>query len=70
MIKLVKDNAYGRGNLRYAISHADAPETAEKFSRVLKAEFGAEPEFVVEASPVLGLHSGPGACAVAFITDE
>ncbi|WP_321403245.1 DegV family protein [Maridesulfovibrio sp.] len=70
LIKLVKDNAYGRGNFRYAISHADTPETAEKFRRILKAEFGAEPEFVVEASPVLGIHSGPGACAVAFLTDD
>lgn len=70
LIKLVKDNAYGRGNFRYAISHADTPETAEKFRRILKAEFNVDPEFVVEASPVLGLHSGPGACAVAFITDE
>ncbi|WP_320008565.1 DegV family protein [Maridesulfovibrio sp.] len=70
LIKLVKDNAYGRGNFRYAISHADTPETAERFRKVLKDQFGAEPEFVVEASPVLGIHSGPGACAVAFLTDE
>lgn len=70
LIKLVRDNAYGRGNFKYAISHADTPETAERFRRILKAEFGKEPEFVVEASPVLGLHSGPGACAVAFITDD
>ncbi|WP_319759370.1 DegV family protein [Maridesulfovibrio sp.] len=70
LIRLVKDNAYGRGNFRYAITHADAPETAEKIRKILKAEFGADPEFVVEASPVLGIHSGPGACAVAFITDE
>ena len=69
LIKLVKDNAYGRGNFRYAISHADTPETAERFRKVLKDQFGTEPEFVVEASPVLGIHSGPGACAVAFLTD-
>ncbi|NDV26449.1 DegV family EDD domain-containing protein [Desulfovibrio sp. JC010] len=70
LIKLVKENAYGRGNFRYAISHADTPETAERFRKILKDEFGADPEFIVEASPVLGIHSGPGACAVAFITDE
>ncbi|CCO22061.1 DAK2 domain-containing protein [Maridesulfovibrio hydrothermalis] len=70
LIKLVRENAYGKGNMRYAISHADAPETAEKFTRILKNEFGVEPEFITQASPVLGLHSGPGACAVAFIVDD
>ncbi|WP_027722277.1 DegV family protein [Maridesulfovibrio zosterae] len=70
LIKLVRDNAYGKGNMRYAISHADAPETAQKFARILKKEFGVDPQFISEASPVLGLHSGPGACAVAFLVDD
>ncbi len=70
LLKMVRDNVYGKGNLRYAISHADAPQTAERFGRILKDEFGVSPEFVTEASPVLGLHSGPGACAVAFLVDE
>ncbi|WP_432737068.1 DegV family protein [Maridesulfovibrio sp. FT414] len=70
LLKIVRENAYGRGNFRYAISHADAPKTAERFARILKEEFGVVPEFITEASPVLGLHSGPGACAVAFIVDE
>lgn len=70
LINLVRENAYGKGNMRYAISHADTPETAERFVSILKKEFGVEPEFITEASPVLGLHSGPGACAVAFLVDE
>lgn len=70
LLKIVRENAYGKGNMRYAISHADAPKTAEHFARILKDEFGVAPEFITEASPVLGLHSGPGACAVAFIVDD
>ncbi|OEU70469.1 MAG: dihydroxyacetone kinase [Desulfovibrio sp. S3730MH75] len=70
LIKLVRKNVRGKSNLRFAISHADALGTAEKFARIIKDEFGVDPEFVTEASPVLGLHSGPGACAVAFLADD
>ncbi|WP_320169323.1 DegV family protein [Maridesulfovibrio sp.] len=70
LLRLVRENAYGRGNLRYAIAHADALGTAERFARILHDEFGVAPEYITEASPVLGLHSGPGACAVAFLVDD
>lgn len=70
LLKIFRENVCGRSNLRYAISHADAPQTAERFARILEDEFGVAPKFITEASPVLGLHSGPGACAVAFIVDD
>lgn len=70
LIKQVREKVYGRANLRFAIAHAAAPDTAARFADILKKEFGAEPDFISEASPVLGLHSGPGACAVAVLTDE
>lgn len=70
LINLVRDRIYGRANLRYAIAHAAAPETAARFADLLQAEFGAAPEFISEASPAIGIHSGPGACAVAVLTDD
>ncbi|MBI9111564.1 DAK2 domain-containing protein [Maridesulfovibrio ferrireducens] len=70
LIRLVSENFYGKSHLRYAIAHAAAPEVARKFARIIKREFGVNPVFITEASPVLGLHSGPGACAVALLADD
>jgi hypothetical protein len=46
-----------------------APETAARYAREIEARFGVAPLYVVPASPVLGCHSGPGACAVALLGD-
>lgn len=70
LIELVRERVYGRSNLRYALAHAAAPEIAADFASVLHQEFGASPEFISEASPAIGIHSGPRAFAVAVLTDD
>lgn len=69
-IRLVSEALKGKSNLRYAITHADAPEQADKITDIMKQKYGIDPVFIGEASPVLGLHSGPGACAVALLVDD
>ncbi|MGJ3522269.1 DAK2 domain-containing protein [Nitratidesulfovibrio sp. D1] len=59
----------GLTNPRLAVAHVGAPETAARYARELTARFGVAPLYVVPASPVLGCHSGPGACAVALLGD-
>ncbi|MBU1001653.1 MAG: DegV family EDD domain-containing protein [Proteobacteria bacterium] len=63
--------AYGAGrqNLRFAIAHVAAEATAIRYRKLIWNEFGVEPQFVLEASPVLGCYSGLGACAVAVLGD-
>nr|WP_243838196.1 DegV family protein [Nitratidesulfovibrio liaohensis] len=56
-------------NPRFAIAHVGAPDTAARYARELESRFGVAPLYVVPASPVLGCHSGPGACAVALLGD-
>jgi len=56
-------------NPRFAIAHVGAPDTAARYARELEARFGVAPLYVVPASPVLGCHSGPGACAVTLLGD-
>ncbi|WP_027180476.1 DegV family protein [Maridesulfovibrio bastinii] len=70
LINLVRERVYGHANLRYAVAHAAAPEVAADFSKVLHKEFGASPEFISEASPAIGIHSGPRAFAIAVLTDD
>ncbi|MEG6504916.1 DegV family protein [Nitratidesulfovibrio sp. 1201_IL3209] len=59
----------GLTNPRLAVAHVGAPETAARYAAELTARFGVAPLYVVPASPVLGCHSGPGACAVALLGD-
>ncbi|WP_461210278.1 DAK2 domain-containing protein [Desulfocurvus sp. DL9XJH121] len=63
--------AYAREhqNLRFAVAHVAAEETAQRYRKLIWDEFGAEPKFVLEASPVLGCYSGLGAAAIAVLGD-
>lgn len=52
---------------RYAVVHANAPTRAERLARELEATLGYKPEYVSAISPVIALHAGSGAVAVAYI---
>jgi DegV family protein with EDD domain len=51
----------------FAVAHADAPDLAERIARELLARRPGAEEFVVEVTPVLAAHAGPGAVAVATL---
>ncbi len=51
----------------FAVAHADAPELAERIAGELLARCPGAEEFVVEISPALAAHTGPGAVAVATL---
>jgi DegV family protein with EDD domain len=51
----------------YAVAHAHAPEEAGEFARELEGRLGLRPLFLVDISPVIGLHAGPGSLALAFL---
>jgi len=65
--RLVESKARGLRNLRFAVAHADCPETANWYVEKIKERFGVEEVMVVEAAVVLGAHAGPGASAIAFL---
>ncbi len=51
----------------FTVTHVAAPATAERYAQRIEREFGVAPLFILPASPVLGCHSGPGACAVSML---
>jgi DAK2 domain fusion protein YloV len=69
LFALLERAAANLDNPRFAVAHVGAPETAARYAKELEARFGVAPLYVVPASPVLGCHSGPGACAVALLGD-
>lgn len=51
----------------YAVAHAHAPGEAEAWAGEMERSLGFGPRFIVDISPVIGLNSGPGSLALAFL---
>ncbi|MFV0420654.1 DAK2 domain-containing protein [Oleidesulfovibrio sp.] len=69
LLRRIEKAISGRSNPRIAIAHVAAEESAEHLGHLIAERVGIAPLYTIEASPVLGTHSGPGACAVAVLTD-
>ncbi|TFH02509.1 MAG: DegV family EDD domain-containing protein, partial [Calditrichales bacterium] len=54
-------------NVRIAIVHANAPGKAEKVSEEIFKRFNYKAEYIMSATPALGVHVGPGAIGVAVL---
>jgi DegV family protein with EDD domain len=63
---LIRRDAVTLRNLRFAVTHANAHELAEHYAQQIRREFEVQDVMIVEASPALGAHAGPGAVAVAL----
>lgn len=65
IIRRVRENK--DGIKRYAVVHAAAPDRAERFAAELEATLGFTCDYITEISPVIALHAGSGAIAVAYV---
>lgn len=66
-MRLVDRNLKTKKLWGYAISHADNLKTAEWFASQMNERTGLEPKFINHASPVLGVHTGPGVVALSLM---
>ena len=66
-VKLVCKEAMGKRNLKFAVAHANDLEKASWLSERIKREFEVQDVMIVNVSPALGAHAGPGAAGVAFL---
>ncbi|RLC94835.1 MAG: DegV family protein [Chloroflexi bacterium] len=69
MLEIVAERANGRP-IRAAIVHAQAPEEAERVRQYLIEHLNCREHFIVECSPVIATHVGPGTVGVAFYTEK
>ena len=65
LLGLIRDEA-GTDSLHFMITHADAPEMAERFSELLKQNFNCLSMSISDFSPVMGYGSGPGTLFIGF----
>ncbi len=70
LLELIQERSQGR-KLRYASAmHANAPEDAQKLLDQLAGRVDVGEAFVVELSPVIGTHVGPGTVVLAYMFEE
>jgi DegV family protein with EDD domain len=51
----------------FAVAHTNAPESGKRIAEKIKEVMGQEVSLVMNASPVLGAHAGPGAVGIALL---
>lgn len=66
-LKLAAEKAKTFRKVKFMVAHTDAVEQAEWLVAQLRQRFSEEDIPIVEAAPVLGVHAGPGAAAVALL---
>jgi fatty acid-binding protein DegV len=54
---------------RYCLVHAHAEARALSYAEQLEACLGFPPAYTMEIAPVIGVHNGTGAVAVAYVQD-
>jgi len=69
MMKLIIESAMGKKNLRFAVAHGNAPDSAQWYVEQINREIKPAEVIQTEISPALGVHGGPGAIGVAYIGD-
>ncbi|MDC7234800.1 MAG: DegV family protein [Spirochaetales bacterium] len=65
---IISETARIKGIRSYAVVHAADPAKAEQFARSIEQATGLAPDYMSSISPIVGMHSGQGAIAVAVIT--
>lgn len=69
IIKMVTAAAENNTIWKYALVHALNPGRADLYACELQKAIGMEPEFIMDVSPVIGVHSGVGTVAVAWMLE-
>ncbi len=58
------------GRFEIAVAHTNAPEIGKRIAEKVKSIFGEDAVMVLNASPVLGAHAGPGAFGIGLKISE
>jgi uncharacterized protein len=54
---------------KYGLVHARSRDRAEEYASRLKGRLGLEPAYIVDISPVIGVHNGIGAVGIAMMME-
>ena len=69
LIELVRERA-GKNPVHCIVMHTNVLEEAEKLKERMITEFNCVEAYVVDFTPVMGVHTGPGLLGAAFYTEN
>jgi DegV family protein with EDD domain len=70
MLELLRDRIGGRSPLRLSPLHVDAESDGLELQRLVQERFQPVENILVEASPIIGIHVGPGTVGVVYSIDS
>ena len=70
VLRCVERDVASRRDVRILVGHADAPKLAARYVERLRERTGVDEIPIVEVSPALGAHAGPGAAGIAVSWDD
>ena len=65
--EIIRKTDETKGIDKYAVVHASALHEASEFAGVVSGITGFQPYYITDISPIVGMHSGKGAVAIAVI---
>ncbi|MBD3413206.1 MAG: DegV family EDD domain-containing protein [Candidatus Aminicenantes bacterium] len=68
--KIDQEKQQAKGKVLTAVAHVNALESGKRIEQKIKQREGHGPVMVMNASPVLGAHAGPGTIGVAVLRSE
>ena len=69
MLSIFEQAVDGHENLHVAIFHGAAEEEAEKIRDSISEKYSPKTLMIMELSPVIGVHTGPGTVAMTYYTE-
>ena len=66
-MRMIKEMAGKRELRNYAIVHAQNRERAEMYAEKMREYIHQDPAYIVDISPVIGVHNGIGAVGIALM---
>lgn len=69
LLDLVVERCEGKGKVYAAVANASAPQEAQSLADDLQKRLAPAELYIVDMSPVIGTHTGPGALGIAWYTE-
>lgn len=70
LVEIVAEQTKGKTNLRVGIAHANAASDAAQLHETVVAQLNPVETMIVELSPAIGTHVGPGTIALGYHYDH
>lgn len=67
MLDIIEVEVKTKKKLLMSISHTNSPALAQQTAKTVRDRLSPDSLYIVEASPVIGTHTGPGAIAVSHL---